>query len=44
MIMKEKELRKMEKKYLKYFNSSVVSDFILKKTFNIKNSKKFIWD
>ena len=33
-----------KKKYLKYFNSSVVSDFILKKTFNIKNSKKFIWD
>ena len=32
-----------KKKYLKYFNSSIVSDFILKKTFNIKNSKKFIW-
>ena len=32
------------KKYLKYFNSTIVSNYILKKTFNIKNNKKFLWD
>ena len=32
------------KKYLKYFNSTIVSNYILKKTFNIKNNQKFLWD
>tara|TARA_Y100000590_G_scaffold208062_1_gene235672 strand:- start:5465 stop:7588 length:2124 start_codon:yes stop_codon:yes gene_type:complete len=31
-------------KYLKYFNSTLVADYILKKTFNIKYKKKFIWE
>ena len=29
--------------YLKYFNSSLVADFILSKTFGYKSSNKFIW-
>ena len=32
------------KKYHKYFNSKLVSDFILKKTFNIAYKKKFLWE
>ncbi len=31
-------------KYLKYFNSDLVSDFILSKTFDYKSKKKFVWD
>ncbi len=30
--------------YHKYFNSSLVADFIIKKTFNINYSKKFHWE
>ena len=30
-------------KYLKYFNSNLVADFIIKKTFEIYNKKKFLW-
>ncbi len=32
------------KKYFRYFNSSLVSDYILSKTFEIKPRKKIIWD
>jgi glycosyltransferase involved in cell wall biosynthesis len=31
-------------KYLKYFNSDIVADFILCKTFDFKTKNKFIWD
>jgi len=30
------------KKYFKYFNSTIVADYIIKKTFGIK--KKFFWE
>ncbi len=44
----DKERRRIAKngreKYLKYFNSSIVSNFILKKTFNLKINKKIIWE
>ena len=30
-------------KYLKYFNSTIVSKFIINKTFDIKNNEKFLW-
>ena len=33
-----------KKKYLKNFNSEIVSDFILTKTFGLKNKSKYIWD
>ena len=35
--------KKGRDKYFKYFNSTVVADFIIKKTFSIK-SKKFYWE
>ncbi len=31
-------------KYLKYFNSSLVSEFLTTKTFEIKSKKKFVWE
>ena len=30
-------------KYLKYFNSKTVADFIVNKTFNINKNKKYYW-
>ena len=30
-------------KYLKYFNSSLVADFIINKTLDINNKKKYLW-
>ena len=32
-----------QKKYLKYFNSNIVADFIIKKTLNIKSKNKYYW-
>jgi len=29
--------------YFKYFNSTIVADFIINKTLNVNNSKKFLW-
>ena len=31
------------KKYRKYFNSTVVADFIIEKTMNLKTSKRYLW-
>ena len=31
-------------KYLKYFNSDLVSEYILKKTLDYRSSKKMIWE
>ena len=39
-----KKIAKLGKqKYFKYFNSDIVSDYILTKTLDIKSNKKFIW-
>jgi glycosyltransferase involved in cell wall biosynthesis len=40
-----KKIAKNGKKfYFKYFNSSLVAEFIIKKTLDIKSSKKFLWE
>ena len=31
-------------KYLKYFNSTLVAEYIIKKTFELKNKEKYYWD
>jgi glycosyltransferase involved in cell wall biosynthesis len=31
-------------KYLKYFNSSLVAQYIIDKSFNLKNKKKYYWE
>ena len=33
-----------KKKYLKYFNSSLVAQYIIDKSFNLKNRKKYYWE
>ena len=35
--------RKGKAKYLKYFNSTLVAEFIINKTLDINNKKKFFW-
>ena len=35
--------KKGKVKYMKYFNSTVVADFIINKTFDIKSKKKYLW-
>ena len=48
-ISKDEKLRKLigkngKDKYLKYFNSTLVANFIIDKTFDVKNKKKYIWN
>ena len=35
--------RKGKVKYMKYFNSTVVADFIIKKTIGLQSKKKYFW-
>ena len=47
-ISKDEKLRKSiakkgRDKYLKYFNSTLVAEFIINKTLDINNKKKFFW-
>ncbi len=47
-ISKDEKLRKSiakngKKKYMKFFNSELVAEFIINKTLNIKKNKKFYW-
>ena len=41
-LLKRAKLAK--KNYFKYFENKIISDFIISKTFNIKNKYKYIWD
>ena len=47
-ISRDEKLRKSigrngKLKYLKYFNSTLVADFIINKTLGIRTKKKYIW-
>ena len=47
-ISADEKLRKKigkngKNKYMKYFNSTLVADFIINKTFNINNKSKYLW-
>ena len=47
-ISRDEKLRKMiakkgKNKYMKYFNSNIVADFIINKTLDINNKKKYFW-
>ena len=35
--------RKGKNKYMKFFNSTKVAEFIINKTLNIESKKKFFW-
>ena len=48
-IANDEKLRKSiakngKDKYMKYFNSSIVAEYIIDKTMNIKNKKKIFWE
>ena len=42
--LRNKIAKNGKKKYLKYLNSSIVADFIIKKTMNFKHKKKYLWE
>ena len=47
-ISNDEKLRKSigkagKKKYFKYFNSNIVADFLINKTFDLNRSKKYFW-
>tara|TARA_Y100000590_G_C15712199_1_gene1010655 strand:- start:354 stop:2498 length:2145 start_codon:yes stop_codon:yes gene_type:complete len=43
--LRKKIAKKGKAKYMKYFNSTIVADYIIKKTFSINYDKnKFLWD
>ena len=47
-ISRDEKLRKLiasngKKKYSKYFNSTLVSEFIINKTFEVNHKKKYLW-
>ena len=35
--------KKGKHKYMKYFNSTIVADFIIEKTLGIESKKKYLW-
>ena len=41
--LRKKIGKKGRNKYLKYFNSTLVADFIINKTFDIKSKNKHLW-
>ena len=41
--LRKKIAKNGQRKYLKFFNSKIVADFIINKTLNIKASKKYFW-
>ena len=47
-ISRDEKLRKTiarngKNKYMKYFNSDLVAEFIINKTLDIKTKKKYLW-
>ena len=47
-ISEDEKLRKLigqkgKAKYMKYFNSTLVADFIINKTFDLNKTKKYLW-
>ena len=41
--MRKKIAKKGKEKYMKYFNSDLVADFIIEKTMNFKSKRKYLW-
>ena len=42
--LRKKIAKNGREKYHKFFNSKIIADYILKKTFNISSAKKFFWE
>jgi len=42
--LRKKIARNGKKKYMKYFNSDLVSEYIINKSLEIKTNKKYLWE
>ena len=42
--LRKKIARNGKKKYMKHFNSDLVSEYIINKSLGIKSSKKYLWE
>ncbi len=43
-ILRKSIAEKGKNKYMKYFNSTIVADYIINKTLDIKTKNKYLWD
>ena len=41
---RKKIAKKGKEKYMKYFNSDLVAEYIIDKTMNINNKKRYLWE
>ena len=41
---RKKIARKGQEKYFRYFNSSLVANYIIEKTFNFKSKQNYLWE
>ena len=42
--LRRKIAKKGKEKYMKYFNSDLVAKYIIEKTLNINNKKRYFWE
>jgi spore maturation protein CgeB len=42
--LRKKIAKKGKDKYMKYFNSNLVANYIINKTLGLKNSSKYLWE
>ena len=42
--MRKSIAKKGKDKYMKYFNSNLVANYIINKTLGLKNSSKYLWE
>ncbi len=42
--LRRKIAKKGKAKYMKYFNSNIVSDYIINKTFNLNDKNRYLWE
>ena len=42
--LRKKIARNGKKKYMKFFNSDIVSNYMIYKTLGLKNNKKYLWE
>ena len=43
-VLRKKIAKKGKAKYMRFFNSTIVADYIITKTFNKRSNKNFLWD
>jgi spore maturation protein CgeB len=41
---RKKIARKGQEKYFRYFNSNLIANYIIEKTFNFKSKQRYLWE